>query len=319
MRSWLAATLLSLSGAAGIFVAAPAIGAAASPDCVPERTVTVYETEFRPASVWAKKQEFICFVLGPGVGTHHTVTLESDDCNTRFTALCEQRFDDPPRASLAFRFSEYNEYSYFDRYTRDEQRPDMKGLMIVSPGDQTVPPATSPTSTSSTTTTTVPAPTTTTTAPTTTTTTAPTSIRPMLVSDPPPTTTTTRAANPAMAPTPAPAGKSSDKDKDGKAKKAASPSTPTTAAPAPDGTMPPESVFDPAALTPSPTLTPGPDGSNGDEAAIDASAAASLLDPQKDGDDGSKLLLMAFGALALMLLVGGGWAWFTRASRYDPA
>ena len=315
MRSWLAATLLSLSGAAGIFVAAPPIGAAAAPDCVPERTVTVYETEFKPASVWAKKQEFICFVLGPGVGTHHTVTLESDDCNTRFTSLCEQRFDDPPRASLAFRFSEYNEYSYFDRYVRDEHRPDMKGLMVVSPADQTVPPAT-PTSTSSTTTTTAPASTPTTAGPTTTTT-APTSIRPMLVPDPAPTTTTTRAANPAASPTPAPASKSNDKDS--KAKKAASPSTPTTAAPAPDGTMPPDSVFDPAALTPAPTLMPAPDGSHGDEAAIDASEAASLLDPQQADDDGSKLLLLAFGALALMLMVGGGWAWFTRASRYDPA
>lgn len=315
MRSWLAATLLSLSGAAGIFVAAPPIGAAAAPECVPERTVTVYETEFKPASVWAKKQEFICFVLGPGVGMHHTVTLESDDCNTRFTSLCEQRFDDPPRASLAFRFSEYNEYSYFDRYVRDEHRPDMKGLMVVSPADQTVPPATSPTSTSSTTTTTAPASTPTTAGPTTTTT-APTSIRPMLVPDPAPTTTTTRAANPAATPTPAPASKSNDKDK---AKKASSPSTPTTVAPAPDGTMPPDSVFDPAALTPAPTLVPAPDGSNGDEAAIDAAAAASLLDQQKDNDDGSKLLLLAFGALALMLMVGGGWAWFTRASRYDPA
>lgn len=314
LRSWLTATLLGLSGAAGVLIAAPPTSAA-QPDCAPDRTVTVYENEFRPASIWAGKDQFICFVLAPGVGTHHTVTLEPGDCNTRYTSLCEQRFDED-RHAMAFRFSAYDDYTYFDRYAWEERGQKITGTMHVSASDPTVPPATSPASTS-TTTTTAPAPTTTTTAPTTTTT-APTSVRPFLVPDPAPTTTTTMAANlPTPPTTAAPANK--DKPKDKGKDKTASPSTPTTAAPAPPDTMPPDFIFDPAALTPSPALTPdAPPTDSGDEAALSASAAANLLDSQKSNDK-NLLLLMALAALAVMLLVGATWAWFTRSSQYDPA
>jgi predicted ribosomally synthesized peptide with SipW-like signal peptide len=311
----LIATLLCSSGAAGVFIAAPPTSAA-QPDCVPERTVTVYENEFRPASIWARKDQFICFVLAPGVGTHRTVTLEAGDCNTRFTSLCERRFDENGHF-VAFRFSAYDDYSYFDRYAWEERGQKISGTMHVSAADPTVPPATSPTSSTSTTTTTAPATSTPSTS-STTTTTAPTAVRPFLVPDPAPTTTTTVAANgPPPPATAAPANKDKPKDK-GKGK-SASPSTPTTAAPAPPDTMPPDFIFDPAALTPSPDLSPdAPPTDSGDEAALNASAAANLLDAQKS-DDKKLLVLMALAALAVMLLVGATWAWFTRSSQYDPA
>ena len=314
LRSWVTASVLAVSSAAGVFVTSlPARAAAAIPDPV----VTVYPDRFVTpwggTTVYARPKQLIKFVLADANDTHHTVTIEPVDCGGHASSLCEQRFDVDDRSrGVEYFWSQEGDHHFFDRYAREEGRPPMTGLMVVTNS----PPPVQPVTTTSSSTTTTMATTTTTMGPTTTTT-APTSIRPMLVPDPAPTTTTTRAANPAVSPTPAPASKSNDKDS--KAKKAASPSTPTTAAPAPDGTMPPDSVFDPAALTPAPTLMPAPDGSHGDEAAIDASEAASLLDPQQADDDGSKLLLLAFGALALMLMVGGGWAWFTRASRYDPA
>jgi hypothetical protein len=279
--------------------------------------VQVFADRFVPETIVVAPEKSILFQLQPGVSPHRTVTIEAADCTAspRFAAVvCEQSWQNPNDRVVNYRWSKSNEgreIHFYDRFAR-EAGIEITGKFAVTSSSQTVPPPTT-----STTATTM-APTTTTTMAPTTTTTAPASIRPMLVPDPAPTPTTTRAANPAPAPATSPANKSND-NKDSKAKKASSPSTPTTAAPAPDGTMPPDSVFDPAALTPAPTLMPAPDGSNGDEAAIDASAAASLLDQPNGGDDGSKLLLMAFGALVVMLMVGGGWAWFTRASRYDPA
>ena len=312
LRSWLAASVLMFSGMAGVLASPVPAGAAAATGPV---NVWVYPTYFqvekpadpsRPNIVWAKPKQKIVFTLVDPSDRNHTVTVDPAKCADQPRQLCDKSFDDPNDPTVEFLWYTEGEYGFFD------QRSPATGTFIIYSGDPTVSP-------SPTTTTTTMAPTTTTTAAPTTTTTAPTAIRPMLVPDPPAsTTTTTLAANPAPSPTTAPASKPGDKDKD-RAKKASSPSTPTTVAPGPDGTMPPDSVFDPAALTPSPTLTPAPDGSNGDEAAIDASAAASLLDPQQADDDGSKLLLMAFAALALMLMIGGGWAWFTRASRYDPA
>jgi hypothetical protein len=311
--------VLLVSSMAGVLVATTPAGAADSADPANyDVVVQVFADRFVPETIVVAPEKSILFQLQPGVSPHRTVTIEAADCTAspRFAAvMCEQSWENPNDPIVNYRWSKSNEgrtIHFYDRFAR-EAGVEITGEFAVTSSSQTVPPST----TTTTTTTTMPPTTTTTVAPTTTTT-APTSIRPMLVPDPAPTTTTTRAANPATSPTTAPPSKANDKDRD-KAKKASSPSTPTTAAPAPDGTMPPDSVFDPAALTPAPTLTPTPDGSNGDEAAIDASAAASLLDSQKDGDDGSKLLLMAFGALTLMLLIGGGWAWFTRASRYDPA
>jgi phosphoribosylformylglycinamidine synthase len=107
----------------------------------------------------------------------------------------------------------------------------------------------------------------------------------------------------------------------GKAK-AAGAETSTTAAPAPPGPPPVEPVFDPTTLTPGPLPSPGgditaligpDDGTN-----LDTSAAASLLNPDKAGDD-TGLLLMALGALVLFLLAALVWGWHHRSSRYFPA
>ena len=315
LRSWLTATVLVLSGTAAVSVA-PSPAGAADPDV----TVKVYATYFQapdgttnPAKIYAKPEQRIVFQLVDPADTRHTVTLDPGACENRPTRLCEQRFDDPRDPVVDFRFSTEKEYGFYDRYADDAGRQ-MRGVFVITSAPATVPPPTTSTTVPSTTSTT--APTTTTTSPTTTTT-APTSIHPFLIPDPTTTTTTAVATTGPPPPTTAPANKDNGKDK---GKKAASPSTPTTAAPAPPNAMPPDSVFDPAALTPGPTVLPAPDGSNSeDEAALDASAAASLLDPQKAGDDGGKLLLMAFGALAMLLLLCGGWAWFTRSSQYDPA
>lgn len=310
-------TLLVLSTAAGAFVVPLPAGAADTP---PEPIVTVkadgFVSPWGGSTVYARPKQLIRFVLAQGVDTHRTVTLEAADCRGSLSQ-CEQRFDNPNDRShgVEYSFSQEGDYHFFDRYAREENRGNFTGVMVVTNAPPVPPSTTTTTLGPSTTTTTSPA-TTTTTAPTTTTT-EPTSIHPFLIPDPTTTTTTTMATTAPPPPTTAPGNKDKEKDK---GKKAASPSTPTTAAPAPPDAMPPDSVFDPAALTPGPTLLPAPDGSNAeDEAAIDASAAASLLDAHKAGDDGSKLLLMALGALAMLLLVGGAWAWFTRASQYDPA
>jgi len=317
--SWLTASVLMFSGMAGMLWPSPA-GAA------DEVVVWVHPTFFemekspnpsQPNIVYAKPYQTIIFRLVDPTDRHHSVTVDPAECTGKPSVLCDRAFDDPNvkhdeanNPVITYSWSKEKDYPFSDRYAPESGR-EMTGIFRVSSAPPTVQPAPpAPT------TTTTMAPATTTTMAPTTTTTAPTSIRPLLISDSPPTTATTRAANPVTSPTTAPAGKSNDKDK---VKKAASPSTPTTAAPGPDGTMPPDSVFDPAALTPAPTLMPAPEGDSGDEAAIDASAAASLLDPEKSGDDGSKLMLTALGGLAVLLLLGGGWGWFNRASQYDPA
>ena len=182
-----------------------------------------------------------------------------------------------------------------------------------------------------TTTTTAPASTTSTTHPTTsttfqtTTTTAPTQLRPFVIQDPGPTTSTMAPAAPVTVTntggTPAPtAGKDKDKDKGKGAKvKSAAVETTTTAAPAPSDALPPESVFDPAALTPGPIELPDASGdpADGDEVDLESAAVMNLLDADEAEDH--RPLLLAFGALAFLLFVGGVWGWFHRASRYDPA
>ena len=313
---------------AGVMVSSPPAGAA------DEVVVWVHPTFFemekspnpsQPNIVYAKPYpQTIIFRLVDPTDRHHSVTVDPAECTGKPSMLCDRAFDDPNvkhdqagNPVISYSWSKEKDYPFSDRYAPESGR-EMTGIFRISSAPPTVQPAPpAPT------TTTTMAPATPTTMAPTTTTTAPTSVRPLLISDSPPTTATTRAANPVTSPTTAPAGKGNDKDKDkdkDKVKKAASPSTPTTAAPGPDGTMPPDSVFDPAALTPGPTLMPGNDSAfSGDEAAIDAAAAASLLNPEKPGDDGSKLMLMTLGGLAVLLLLGGGWAWFNRASRYDPA
>jgi cell division septation protein DedD len=313
-----------LSSMAGVLIAPSPAGAAG------EVTVWVHATYFEapdgstaPATVHALPNQEIVFRLVNPSDRHHTVTIEPADCAGRPASLCDKTFDDPRldpnNPTVKWRWSE-GEYRFYDRYASGAGRPPMTGRFIISSSKPTVPPSTTTSSTVPPTTPTTAAPVTTTTTAPTTSTTAPTSVRPFLVPDPAPTTSTTVAANRSAPPTTAPAPNKDSKGKEKGKTKAASTETPTTAAPAPPEAPPLDFIFDPASLTPGPTLmpeNPGPDSA--DEAAIDASAAASLLDPQKSDDGGDRLMLIALGALAVVMLVGGGWAWFNRASRYDPA
>jgi hypothetical protein len=299
---------------------APSSAGAAEP--IPDPVVTVtpdgYVSPWGKGKVYARPRQVIRFELAEGMDSHRTVTLEN--CTG---AGCEQRFDnlDEDRThAVDFFFRNEGDYHFYDRYARAEGRPEMTGVMIVTNSPPPVQPATTTTTTGSPTTTTT-RPTTATTGPTTTTT-APTPIRPLEVPDPEPTTTTTAAANllPAPPPTAPPQNKGDTvkKAKDKPKDKGASTETSNTAPPSPDNAVPPDFIFDPAALTPGPTLTPDASATeSGDETAIKASAAASLLDKPEDND--FKLVLMALAGLAGLLLALGGWAWFNRASRYDPA
>ena len=194
----------------------------------------------------------------------------------------------------------------------------------------TRPPTTTTTapSTSTTQPTTTQPPTTATTGPQTTTTTAPTQVRPFVVSDPPSTTSTmplvSIPSNGAASPsTTANKDKDKGKGKDDKAKsKSAGTETPTTVTPvAPDAQLP-DTVFDPASLTPSPELVPDVSAIPGpDDVDLESSAILNLLDGVEDEGDPTDWgpLLLALGGLALVLSIGGFCIWFGRPSRFDPA
>lgn len=316
----MAASLLASSVAAGVFVSPAPAGAA---DLVPDHVVMVYETSFDPATVYARPGETIEFKLADGVSAHHTVTLEKGSCGGRPDRLCERTFDDPNNPPpVVFRFSDIEEYPFYDRYAREERGVEMTGKFVISDSPAPIPPSSTTTTVPPSTTTTTRPVTTTTMAPTTTTT-APSTIHPFLIPDAPSTTSTTAAPSPAPATNGAHApaaskdkGKSTDKGK----VKAASTETPTTASPAPPQ-IPTDVIFDPASLTPGPTMVPetptGPD--DGDEAALDAATVVSLLDQVDKSRDDNTLMLLAVGTLALLLLAGGIWGWHNRASRYDPA
>lgn len=334
LRTFLSASLLVGSVAAGVLAAPAPAGAA---DFVPDHVVYVHETYFEsawggapgePTKVYAHPQETIEFKLVDGVGPHHAVKLDID-CDGRLQGQCERAFDDPNAPTdhpVVFRFFGTGSVPFYDRYAKDEHNFDMGGLFVIQ--DEPLPAPTTPTTTTTTlgptTTTTARPGTTTTTRAQTTTTTAPTAIHPQLVSDPPPSTTTTAAPAPAHtnnAPVVPAANKDKDKGKNndkGKVK-AAGTETPTTASLAP--VLPTDVVFDAATLTPGPaTLSDAPDGGNGDEVAIDAAPVVGLLDHvEKAGDEGDHLLLLALGALTCLLLACGIWGWHNRASRYDPA
>jgi predicted ribosomally synthesized peptide with SipW-like signal peptide len=305
LRSWLTATLLVLAGTTGVLVASP------SAEAADRIVVYVRDDGFSQTDIHAIKGDELIFQLDDAAMKEHRLAWEAGYVGFQFSRQNRRTY---------VRYGPLNPGTlhFYDSSQLQGPGPHppgpFSGTLTVH---EAAPPPTT-TSSSSTSTTVTTQPTTTTTQAPTTSTTAPTSVRPFLVPDPAPTTTTTVAANlPTPPTTAAPATK--DKAKDKSKDKTASPSTPTTAAPAPPDTMPPDFIFDPAALTPSPTLTPdAPPTDSGDEAALNASAAANLLDNQKS-DDKKLLLLMALAALALMLLVGGTWAWFTRSSQYDPA
>ena len=83
LRSWLAAWLLALTGAAGamVVVAVPASPAAAVDNNYVD--VTVLDTAFNPTTVYARPGDIVRFTLGTNVSTQHTVTLETGTCAGR--------------------------------------------------------------------------------------------------------------------------------------------------------------------------------------------------------------------------------------------
>jgi hypothetical protein len=157
-------------------------------------------------------------------------------------------------------------------------------------------------------------------------TTAPASVHPFLIPDPGPTTTTTAVVNPinvgaGSAKTGGTTAPAANKDK-GKVKAAATETSASTAATAP--VMPPDSVFDAGVLTPSPTTLPGPASASdpGDEESLNAASVLDLLDPEKPASDDADtrlLLIVAVGALGLLVVIGGFLWWGHRATRWDPA
>jgi hypothetical protein len=332
LRSWLAASLsVVVVVAAGLLTVRPLpVGAA-------ERQIfqiSVSDAGFSPAvSENVNVGDVLMFVLDQTTD-QHTVTFEDDSLcpGSRGAEPCwpELRFDDgnpncvmgdvrlPDRRCMIVE-DPGKTVRYHDAFN------DSNGGEIRVLGQATTTTTTGPATTTSTapTTTSTPPPTTGTTGAQTTSTTAPTAIRPFVIPDPPNTSTTARPAPVAVTnnggTTASTANKDKDKDK-GKAKtKAAGTETPTTASPTLPDAMPPDTVFDPAALTPGPVLVPdvpgGPDADG--DVNLESAAVMNLLDRDEPADD--RPMLLALAALAFLLSVGGAWAWLHRASRYDPA
>ncbi|HZQ79849.1 MAG TPA: hypothetical protein VFE55_21145 [Acidimicrobiia bacterium] len=316
VRSWLAASLLALSGAVAVLVA-PAPPAGAVDNNYVDVTLTA--KGFIPSIVYARPGDKVRFSLDtsdPTMTRDHTVTLESGRCTSLPNQLCEKSFDDPNDPPI-FRFSTADNYPYFDRIARDKYQQEVRGTIVVT--DQ--PPVTTTTTRPTTTTTAAPpaGPTTTTTAG---------SVHPFVVTGPGPeasTTTTTAPAHlsvvaiPTSAARPADTGAATagDGGKGGKGKAAAgSATTTTTAAPATTDA----SILDQASLIPA-TPLPAAAVSPADAAVVQdvTSTAADLLPSDHGGDGDTRLLLLAVAGLAAFLVGGGAVAWFRRSSRYFPA
>jgi plastocyanin len=312
VRSWLAVSLLALTGAAAVLVA-PAPPAGAVDNNYVDVLLTA--TGFIPATVYARPGDLVRFSLDtsdPNMTRNHTVTLEAGRCASLPNQLCEKNFDDPS-APPVFRFSTADTYPYFDRIARDAGN-NVRGTIIVTNQPpvttSTNPPPVDETST-------------TTTAPVReTTTTTDGSVHTFVINgaDPVATTTTTTPPHLTVINTGPPAGKpatgaggAAAAADAGKAK--GKPATTTTTAPPPV----PASVLDPAALIPAPDAVPAPTADAPTNVDDVTSAAADLLHNDHGADDGTRLLLIAVAALGVFLLGGGLFGWYHRSSRYFPA
>lgn len=322
VRSWLAASVVALTAATPLLAAQAPAAAADSVEFV----VTVRDDGFSQQTIDARVGDMLTFQLDSAAVNPHTLAWD--------------------QGQLTFDFDRSREHGTWRTYGPLKQQPgggvatlhfyDAKqvagyqaggpftGVLTVSPTTSTT--TASSTSTSSTSTTLPPssATTTTTVAPTTTTS-APSSVRPFLIPDPGPTTTTTAVANPVVGAGPTKSGGTTagttNKDK-GKVKAAATETSATTAPAAP--VMPPDSVFDPGVLTPGPTTLPEPASASdqSDEESLNAASVLDLLDPEKpasDDTDTRLLLIVAAGALGLLVIIGGCLWWGHRATRWDPA
>ena len=308
--------------------------------------IHVSESGFSPPDVPARIGDYLIFTLESSATLDHTVSWDDQSIcpplagvpegpcwpELRFnddTQKCSWRDHVLPRTRCIL-VRKAGDAFYYDKFLPRPNASSYHGRIraagVPTTTSTTVEPTTTTTVVPSSTTTATGA-TTTTAAPTTTTTATP-PIRPQLIPGPPPATATTTTTTKTKVP-PAPAkpagangskGKDNGKDKDKDKDKAAATETPTTAASTPD-TLPPDLVFDSSSLTPGFVMVPDTSAGSdsADEVAIDAAAVVSLLDPQKAEDDGRGLLLWALGTLLTALLGLGGWAWFTRGSRYDPA
>jgi hypothetical protein len=324
VRSWLAASVVALTAAAPL-LAAQAPAAAADSVTI---TVTVRDDGFSQTAVDARVGDYLIFRLDDAAINSHT--LAWDQGQIRFT------FD---RNRPGGTFRRYGPLNAGTRHFYDADQVSgyaaggpFTGVLTVSDSPPPPPPPPPPSSTSSTSTTVTAPPssaTTTTTMASTTSTTAPASVRPFLIPDPAPTTTTTAAPNPVNvgagptknAGTAAPAA-NKDKDKGGKVKAAATETSASTAAAAP--VMPPDSVFDPGVLTPGPATAPeaAPPSGSAEEQSLNAASVLDLLDPEKPASDNTGtdlVLIVAVGALGLLVVIGGCLWWGHRATRWDPA
>ena len=328
LRSLLTASLLLGSSAVGILAAPSPAGAHHNPNFKPDHIVTVHQDYFDPAVVYASRGQTVQFNLAPGVSNHHTVTLAHGECRDLPESLCERNFDDPDHPPV-YKFSNYGEYPFYDRYAK-EAGCDMSGKIVITDDRPTVQPTnpapppnscamTSSSSSSTTTTTTQPA--TTTTLSPTTTTTAPTTIRPFLIGGDTGSTTTTTVAPVATAgASTSPAGeKNKGKGKGDGKNKTASTDPPTTAPPATPEGSPIEVLFDASTLTPLPESSPTTDDSTTSDSGPEESAMIDLLRGENVSDDETRLVVIGLGVLAFLGLLVGVTAWFRRSSRYFPA
>ncbi len=341
LRSWLAAALsVVIVTAAGLFMVRPLPAGAADYTVF---TVKVTDTGFDPAVVSdVKVNDRLKFVLEATTNEHRVIFEDNSVCpGDRGAEPCwpELRFDGDrdncfdvdenrivPNARCMIVWDPGKTvrfHDYFNKANVGEIR--VLGQPTSPTGPSTTTTTRPPTTTTTAPTTTTRPPTTPTTGPQTTTTTAPTQIRPLVISDPPSTTSTmappvsvtTNGATPA--PT-ADKGKDKGKGKDKAKSKAAGAETPTTVTPVAPDALPPGTVFDPATLTPGPVAVPAVPGAPGaDDVNLQSAAVMDLLDPEKDEPTDYRPVLLALGALALVLSICGFCFWFGRPSRYDPA
>ena len=336
LRSWLTAALsIAAVLAVALLGVRPVPAGAAAPR---GHFVSVSDAGFGPPIVSdANVGDVLIFHLNQ-TDDQHTVTFEAvSSCpgergavpcwpELRFdtdTANCDTEFGTP----ASWRCLEVREPGVTVRFYDALHKANIGEVRVLGQPTTTTGPGTPTTTAPTTTTTTLPS-TTTTTWSQTTTTTAPTQIRPFVVPDPPSTTSTMAPAAPATVTsnggTPAPSpNKDKDKNNEGRDKgksKGAAAETPPPLTPAPSDALPPDSVFDPAALTPGPIEVPDASGDPADGDAVDLESAAimNLLERSDEPAD-RRPLLLALGALAFLLALGGIWRWFTRPSRYDPA
>ena len=338
LRSQLAAALsVVVVVALGLLTARP-VPAGAAERRIFEITVT--DAGFNPKVVPdANVNDVLMFTLDQTTD-QHTVTFEDNSVcpGERGAEPCwpELRFDDrnpncvagnirlPGRRCMIV-MEPGKTVKYHDRFNAASTGE----IKVLGQPTTTTGPSTTTTTRLPTTTTTAPPtsttqpPTTATTAPQTTTSTAPTQLRPFVIADPPSTTST--VAPPVSVTTngatPAPTAANKDKDKDkGKKGKAAGTETPTTVTPVAPDALPPDSLFDPATLTPGPGVVPDvPAAPGADDVNLESSAVMNLLDHEEDEPTDYRPMLLALGALALVLSIAGVCIWFGRPSRYDPA